>query len=97
MAGAVSARMPDEIGLLPAYPNPFNPETQLRLSLPEAGYVTLIIYDAQGRIVARLYDGWYPAGYHEVTFGAQGLPSGIYFARLTAEQVQQTQKLLLMK
>ena len=97
MAGAVSARMPDEIGLLPAYPNPFNPETHLSLSLPEAGYVTLIIYDAQGRIVARLYDGWYPAGYHEVTFGAQGLPSGIYFARLTAGQVRQTQKLVLMK
>ena len=97
MAGAVSAQMPDEIGLLPAYPNPFNPETHLSLSLPEAGYVSLIIYDAQGRIVARLYDGWYPAGNHEVTFGAQGLPSGIYFARLTAGQVQQTQKLVLMK
>lgn len=93
----VASATPTEFTLSPAYPNPFNPETNLTFSLPEAGNVSLIVYDVSGREVARLFDGWYSAGVHKATFGASGLPSGVYFARLTAGDLQQTQKLMLMK
>ncbi|TKJ38447.1 hypothetical protein CEE37_13090 [candidate division LCP-89 bacterium B3_LCP] len=84
-------------GLIQCYPNPFNPETQLNFSLPENGEISLIVYDIQGREVATLYDGWYQAGSHKATFSGAALPTGVYFARLTAGSVQQTQKLVLMK
>jgi hypothetical protein len=94
---SVTLSAPAEFALNPAYPNPFNPETHLSFTLPEAGTVSLIVYDMQGRAVATLYDGWYSAGQYQATFGAAGLPSGVYFARLTANGSQQTQKLMLMK
>jgi hypothetical protein len=92
-----AAELPVELSLAPAYPNPFNPETNLSFSLPEAGHVSLLVYDVSGREVAKLYDGWYNAGVHEAIFSAAHLPSGIYFARLTAGDVQETQKLMLVK
>ena len=88
---------PTEFALHPAYPNPFNPTTNIRFDLPESMNVTLIMYDVQGREVARLVDGWRTEGTYESTFDASGLPSGLYFARLTAGDFQQTRKLLLVK
>lgn len=88
---------PMDYALLPAFPNPFNPETHLSFTLPEDAQVSLAIYDLSGRIVATLYDGWYPAGSYDAIFGASNLPSGVYFARLEAGNHQQTQKLFLMK
>ena len=88
---------PTEFALEAAYPNPFNPETQLTFALPEASEVSLVIYDVQGRIVAILIDGFQPAGIYQRTFDASELSSGVYFARFTAGSFHQTQKLLLIK
>jgi|GEM_PF-6101033 len=78
-------------------PNPFNPQTALSYRLSAPGYVTLRVYDTAGREVARLVDGWREAGSHQATFDGAGLPSGLYFARLTAGDFTQTQKLILLK
>ena len=88
---------PTEFALYPAYPNPFNPETNLRFSIPEPGNVSLVLYDVQGKEVARLVEGWRSAGLHEVTLDGSDLSSGIYFALLTAGSFQETSKLLLIK
>ena len=88
---------PTEFALHAAYPNPFNPETQLTFSLPDAGEVSLVIYDVQGRAVAILIDGFQPAGIYQRTFDASELSSGVYFACLKAEGFSQTRKLLLIK
>jgi len=82
---------------LKASPNPFNPQTALAYQLTEYSHVTLRVYDTAGREVAALVDGWRDAGSHEVTFDASALPSGIYFARLSADGMTQTQKLVLLK
>ena len=79
------------------YPNPFNSETKLTFALPEAGEVSLIIYDIQGREVARLVDGFRLSGVHEAIFNGSQLSSGIYFARLQADGFSHTRKLLLIK
>ena len=94
---ASSSAIPTEFNMFPAYPNPFNPNTTLRFDLPEAGKVSLFVYNITGREVATLVDGYRAAGRHEVTFDASNLSSGIYFARLTAGYFHQTQKLLLIK
>jgi len=88
---------PAEFSLNPAYPNPFNPGTNLRFNLPKAAEISLIIYDISGREVAILAEGFRAAGAYEATFNAVELSSGIYFARLKTAGYAQTQKLVLIK
>jgi len=83
--------------LSPAYPNPFNAGTIISYELQAASWVKLVVYDVRGREVARLIDDWRTAGNYDATFDAGGLPSGIYFARLQANGLTQTQKILLLK
>ena len=79
------------------YPNPFNPSTEIQFTLPEAGHVTLAVYDIQGREVARLLDGQQEAGPHAATFTATDLPTGTYLYRLTAGGVTESGRMVLMK
>ena len=88
---------PQEFGLIDAFPNPFNPETQIRYALPQAAQATLAIYDFRGCLVRFLVNGWREAGGHEVTFDASNLPSGVYLCRLSADGCSTTRKLILMK
>ncbi len=90
---------PTEFALLTACPNPFNPTTTIRFGLPVASRVKLEIYDIIGRRVevGLAPTRTYQPGYHEVTFDASHLPSGVYFAKLSACAGTQTQKLLLVK
>ncbi|MFH1736211.1 MAG: T9SS type A sorting domain-containing protein [bacterium] len=89
--------MPRQITLLPAYPNPFNPTSTIRYALPEAGKVTLAVYDISGRLVATLADGVRTAGIHEATFDAAHLSSGVYVYRLSVADYSAAGKLVLMK
>lgn len=82
---------------LMAAPNPFNPATRLHVSLPQAGPVQLRVFDAQGRLVRTLSEGFRPAGEFEVLFDGAGLPSGLYLCRLESRGLQRTGKLLLLK
>ena len=63
-------------------PNPFHDSTRLEFRLASAAHVRLAIYDIAGRRVATLVDETRAAGLHEATLRAQGLPSGVYLARL---------------
>lgn len=79
------------------YPNPFNPGTMLRFEVGEAANVTLDVYDLTGRLVSRLLSGAVAAGSHEVRFDAEGLPSGLYLARLNGDSQSDLLKMILMK
>jgi hypothetical protein len=69
----------------------------IRFELPTAMRVSLKIFDAGGKTAAVLVDGWRAAGSHEITFDGSGLPSGVYFTRLTAGKYTAVQKLVLVK
>jgi len=88
---------PDRFNLEQNYPNPFNPTTTLAFSLPHSEWVTLRVFDVNGREVAKLVDDWYQGGSYETTFDADFLASGIYFARFEAGDVVQTHKMMLIK
>ncbi len=79
------------------FPNPFNPETSIRFSLPADGEASLAVFDLNGREVARLVNGPLAAGEHSVTFSAGNLPSGAYFCRLSFGGMTSTRKMVLMK
>ncbi len=73
--------MPTTFALHPNYPNPFNPTTEIRFDLPDAGNVSLVVYDVLGRQVADLATGYQEAGYHSAIWNAGSVASGVYFAR----------------
>ena len=79
------------------FPNPFNPETTIRYSLPSRSYVHLAVYNALGERVAVLADGEQESGLHEVRFDGSALASGVYFYRLQSAGFVQTKKLSLLK
>ncbi len=87
---------------LEGYPNPFNPTATIRFGLPEAGRVTLVVYDLMGREVVRLAEGYRDAGWQELVWNgrdARGreVPTGIYIARLITPQGARAIKLVMMK
>ncbi|GEM_PF-3552932 len=79
------------------YPNPFNPVTTVEFSVPERAHVVIKIYDVSGREVMTVVDGDLDPGHHRRVVDAEGLPSGIYFCRMTAEGFLKSTKLVLLK
>ncbi|MBL7190413.1 T9SS type A sorting domain-containing protein, partial [bacterium] len=80
------------------HPNPFNPATVISFELKDAGEVSLIVYDVQGREVQSLVTGHLSLGYHEVVFDGTNLSSGMYFVRLAVDGGQPAvRKVVLMK
>lgn len=98
----VTADLPAETSLSQNYPNPFNPQTLVRFSLAEAGPVSVRIYDATGRLVARLIEGDHAAGVYEIMWdgtddAGRMLPSGVYLYRLATDAFVQTRAMFFVK
>ncbi|MCS4139503.1 surface protein [Salinibacter ruber] len=88
--------MPEKVRLT-SYPNPVRRQGTLEYTLPEAGEVTLKVYDVLGRRVATLAEGRKQAGRHEVSLRVGDLPSGAYFGRLEAGGETRTQKITVVR
>ncbi len=93
----IAVTAPRDFELFQNYPNPFNPETAIEYALPSAGHVQLVILNALGQEVARLVNGWQPAGRHRVNWKSSSHPSGVYFYRLRAGEFEQTRKMSLLR
>lgn len=79
------------------YPNPFNPRTTIRYTLPKQNFVQITVYDLLGREVRSLVNEIKPAGMHQVQFDASDLSSGMYFFTITAGTFHAKKKMLLLK
>ena len=79
------------------YPNPFNAITNIQYQLPASGKVFLTIYNIRGHKILRLVEGEQLAGYHQITWDAINVASGIYFYRLQVDDFVQTRKMFLLK
>ena len=84
-------------GLAQNFPNPFNPSTKIRFSLPEDGIIELHVFDSRGKFIQTLADGYFSKGTHELFFVNNGLPSGIYFYQIKKGASSITRKMLLIK
>jgi uncharacterized repeat protein (TIGR02543 family) len=95
--------IPQTFQLVQNFPNPFNPSTVIRFGLPQDASVTLEVYNTVGQKVVTLLDGGtVDAGYHEVTFDASRLASGVYIYRLSTTgssgmPFSESKKMLLLK
>jgi hypothetical protein len=84
------------------FPNPFNPGTTVKYTVPSRGEVSIAVYDARGALVATLFNGERDAGAYSVTWdgrteGAAVAASGVYFARIEHAGAARSKKMVLLK
>jgi len=101
----VNNNIPDKFSLYQNFPNPFNPATKIKFSLPNppergANNVKLIVYDIMGREVTSLIhpgqEGLQP-GTYEVEFDGSVFSSGVYYYKLETETFTETKRMVLIK
>jgi hypothetical protein len=88
----------NEFALLGNYPNPFNPSTTIKFTMPQVNEVTMEVFDVLGRLVATQNLGMRERGVQEITFNASHLASGVYNYRLrTAANQVVVGRMMLLK
>ncbi len=103
MFGSLAIELPKEFALHQNYPNPFNPTTRIKYDLPKDSKVTLKVYNLLGQEVLTLADEIQDAGFKSIEWNVpqSGMPSGVYFYRLSAEaegnSFTAVKKVLLLK
>src|ERR1041385_2859414 len=93
----VSNTIPEEFILNQNYPNPFNPSTVISFAIPQAGHVSLKVYDLLGREVAELVDRQMQPGTYQIQFDASALSSGLYYYRIVSGNLSKTLKMMIVK
>jgi len=94
---SVNSRTPADFSMIGNYPNPFNPSTTIRFSIPEDNHVTIDVYNVSGQKVVTLENGLVTAGTHSVKWDASGFSAGIYFAKVKADNSMKTMKMTMIK
>ena len=89
--------LPETFELAQNFPNPFNPATEIRYSLPHNSLVELTIHDLNGRHLHTLVKKFQTAGTHSAAFNATGMPSGVYFYHLIAGEYSEAKKMIVAK
>jgi len=95
-------QIPGQFTLLPNYPNPFNPETVIEFSLPEAGVVEAAVYNVLGEKVRTIVSAHYGAGWHRLTWrgiddAGVRVGSGIYLLKIRTGDKVLTGKMSLLR
>jgi len=78
-------------------PNPFNPSTKIKFTLPKPETVKIEVYNIIGQKIQTLLNQPMPAGHHEVEFNGKNLPSGVYLYRIEAGAWQDVKKMVLLQ
>lgn len=94
---SVSGQVVNTYNLYQNYPNPFNPVTKIKFSIPENNFVSLKVYDINGKEVDKIFSGNLKSGIYESDFDASKLSSGIYFYKLDAGNFSEIKKMVVLK
>ncbi|MEO8512144.1 MAG: T9SS type A sorting domain-containing protein [Ignavibacteria bacterium] len=97
VGGIQTIEIPNYYSLSQNFPNPFNPVTQIKFTLPQGENVKLVVFDILGREVKTLVNEFRNSGVYEVSFDASEFASGVYFYRLDAGEYTATKKMLVIK
>jgi hypothetical protein len=94
--------IPANLPTLANYPNPFNPVTNIKFSIPAAGNTTLKVYNTKGQLVKVLLDTYLEAGEMNLFWDGtdtqgEAVTSGIYYYTLQNDQKQISKKMILLK
>ena len=88
---------PENFILYQNTPNPFNPTTTIQFTIPMRCTIRMKLFDTLGRKLAVILNEELPTGTHEVSFDAEGLPSGIYFFTINAASYFSVRKAVLIR
>jgi len=83
--------------LEPLYPNPSNGSTMIEFIMQNEGYVTLKVFDTQGREIAILAHGMYSQGIHRFQWNIGGLASGVYYCKFNSGKYTQTRRIVVVR
>jgi len=89
--------IPDQFHIYQNYPNPFNPSTKIKFDISEPGFTSLKVFDVLGLQITELVNSYLQAGSYEIDFNASGIPSGVYFYKLSLKNYSETKKMLLLR
>lgn len=97
-----AAGVPQHFFLSQNYPNPFNPVTTIDYGIPDGKFVTLKVYDINGRMVNTLIDEFQPGGYYSIRWNGQAangstVSSGMYLYQLKAGSQSTFRKMMFIK
>ena len=92
----------DEVTVLPAYPNPFNPSVTIRYGLDTDSYVTVEIYDITGKLISTIMrteqsQGWHSVVWNGTIQNGEQAPTGQYISKITSDNKVKTTKLMLLR
>ena len=79
------------------YPNPFNPSTKIKYYIPQNSFVKITLHDILGSEIRTLVNENAQPGNYEIILDGSDLSSGMYFVRLSSENIQRTLKISLIK
>ena len=88
---------PEDYSTVSAFPNPFNPVTEISYTISNASDVSITVFDVAGRQIEQIFNAYQPAGFYNLKFDGSNLASGIYFINLLTNANSQTIKVMLMK
>ncbi len=96
------SNLPSEFLLSNNYPNPFNPTTTIEYELPKAGYVKLEIFNSLGELIKTIINDFKNAGKHSIQWNGKNsndidVPSGIYFYRMSSDELTLVKKMILLR
>ena len=88
---------PNEVHLFQNYPNPFATSTTISYALPRQTAVHIAVYDLMGRLVLRIDEEMKAPGMHHVTWDASNMAPGVYWYRIQAGELIQSQKMVVVR
>ena len=98
----ISSNIPEKFSLYQNYPNPFNPNTTIRYDIVNSTHVSLFVYDITGKLVRTIVNEVQATGERAIVWDGRNdngetMGSGIYFYELTAGELKETKKMILVK
>lgn len=89
--------MPKNFVIGEPFPNPFNPETRIRYTLPQKGEVKIEVFDISGKLVDKIFSGYQSAGSYQARWNATSCPSGTYIIQIRNGYAALSKKCVLVK
>ena len=89
--------MLNDFSLSSAYPNPFNPSTSFDVSIPNAGYLNIGVYNISGQLVDVIANGLYNENKYTFSWDASAMPSGMYVINANFNGVSTSHNISLIK
>ena len=79
------------------YPNPFNSQTTISFELEQQNEISIAIFNVNGQMVGKIFDGIKEAGYHTMSWDAGNVSAGMYIIKMETENFVGIKKCLLLK